>query len=135
MKNKSDINLDIDYQSAVPVYEQIKRKIILMISTGELKPDQKLFPIRELSKTIKVNHNTILKVYYQLVVEGYIYARPGIGYFVRPDDGRSDGHQEEIFDQLTSEYIHTAIRMGFTIEDVLLKIDQLKGNEDRVKKT
>jgi len=55
----------IEARSPVPVYEQIKQGIKLLIMSGQLQPGDKLLPIRELAGKLKVNANTIVKVYYQ----------------------------------------------------------------------
>ena len=64
------------------IYEIIKNKII----NGEIKEDEKLPSIRNLSKDINVSINTIKKVYYKLEEEGYIYAKDKSGFYCRKID-------------------------------------------------
>ncbi len=64
------------------IYEIIKNKII----NGEIKEDEKLPSIRNLSKDINVSKNTIKKVYYKLEEEGYIYAKDKSGFYCRKID-------------------------------------------------
>lgn len=64
------------------IYQIIKNKII----KGEIKENEKLPSIRNLSKDINVSINTIKKVYYKLEEEGYIYVKEKSGFYCRKID-------------------------------------------------
>lgn len=64
------------------IYKIIKNKII----KGEIKENEKLPSIRNLSKDINVSINTIKKVYYKLEEEGYIYVKEKSGFYCRKID-------------------------------------------------
>ena len=59
------------------IYQIIKNKII----KGEIRENEKLPSIRNLSKDINVSINTIKKVYYKLEEEGYIYVKEKSGFY------------------------------------------------------
>ena len=80
-KEIKPLDFEIDARSAIPVYEQVKQEIKLLIMSNYLEEGDQLVPIRELATRLQINPNTIVKVYYQLDVEGYIYSLPGSGYF------------------------------------------------------
>ncbi len=124
------LNFVIDAKSAVPVYEQIKQEIKLLIMSGYLQPGDKILPIRELAAQLKVNANTIVKVYYQLDVEGFIYSQPGTGYFVRDD--RKDHQKERIalFKNITEEYLSKATHLGFSIKQMVAELERRIGGEN-----
>ena len=67
--------LKIDAGSAVPVYEQLKRQIKLKVISGKYQPDSKLPSIRQLASELKINPNTIAKVYRQLESENILYSK------------------------------------------------------------
>jgi GntR family transcriptional regulator len=126
MKQEDKFYLAIDYKSPIPVYEQIKRSIIILITTQDLLKGEKLLPIRELAKVLRVNHNTIVKVYYQLELEKYLYSKPGTGYFVSGLRPFSKQKQKEIFNKLTEEYIHQSFKLGFDLKDIVKGIKAYK---------
>ena len=64
------------------IYQIIKNKII----KGEIKEDEKLPSIRNLSKDINVSINTVKKVYYKLEEEGYIYVKDKSGFYCKKID-------------------------------------------------
>jgi len=125
------MNIKINPKSAVPVYEQVKREIKLAILSGRLKEGEKLISIRELAVRLQINPNTIVKVYYQLEVEGFIVSRPGAGYFVSAEVGRAQKEKHELFEQVTDDYITSASDLGYSIEDM---ITELKNKDDSSEK-
>lgn len=74
----------ISNSSSVPIYEQIKNQIVEQIMSDELKEDEMLPSIRNLSKDIKISLMTIKKAYDQLEEDGYIISITGKGTFVAP---------------------------------------------------
>lgn len=72
----------IDYHSRVPIYEQIKEQIIMLINTGVYKPNDQLPSIRSLSKELNINVNTVKKAFSELELDGITYSAQGRGVFV-----------------------------------------------------
>jgi 2-aminoadipate transaminase len=58
--------------------------IAAAIASGELGPDAKLPPTRQLAKLAGVNHLTAARAYRQLAERGLVVSRVGSGTFVRP---------------------------------------------------
>ena len=109
------LNIKIDPKAALPTYEQIKQAIKLAILSGKLEEGDQLTSLRELALKLKVNPNTIIKVYYQLEVEGYIYSRPGAGYFVKLDPNKIKKDKRTLFQDITKEYVFKAHQLGYCL--------------------
>jgi GntR family transcriptional regulator len=73
---------------------------------------------------LKINPNTIIKVYYQLEVEGFIYSRPGAGYFVKLDRRKIKKEKRELLKEITGEYISRVIKLGYSLEDMIREISR-----------
>lgn len=112
------LNIRIEPKSAVPVYEQIKQGIKLLIISGYLEEGDQLVPIRELASALAVNPNTIIKVYYQLDVEGFLRSVQGSGYFVAFTSPDIKGEKGKLFQDITDEYISKALKLGFSLEEM-----------------
>lgn len=82
--------LNITHSSGIPVYRQVMEQIKKAVATGDIIADEKLPTIRELSGILKINPNTIAKVYNELERENIIYKRQGMGTFVAPQVERSE---------------------------------------------
>ncbi len=120
--NKEDrtfFEFKVDVKSALPVYEQVKRAIKLAVLSQRLKEGEKLMSLRELALKLQINPNTIIKIYSQLEVEGYIYSRPGAGYFVKIDKEKIKKEKYELFEEETRDYISKVIELGYSFDDIL----------------
>jgi GntR family transcriptional regulator len=123
-KELKPLDITIDPISPIPVYEQVKQGIKLLIISGYLEKDDRLVPIRELATKLKINPNTIVKVYYQLDVEGFVYSQPGSGYFVRGDLQTREKEKRDLFKKVTDEYIAKALKLGYSPEDMILQLQE-----------
>ncbi|NLT48977.1 MAG: GntR family transcriptional regulator [Clostridiales bacterium] len=72
----------LDLKSRTSIYEQVVDNIKELILAGVLSAEEKLPSVRELSKTLTVNPNTIQKAYRELEYQGFIYTVAGLGTFV-----------------------------------------------------
>lgn len=72
----------LDLKSRKSIYEQVMDNLKELIMTETLAAGEKLPSVRELSKQITVNPNTVQKAYRQLELQGYIYTTSGVGTFV-----------------------------------------------------
>jgi GntR family transcriptional regulator len=118
-KNKEFFEIRVDVKSPLPVYEQVKRAIKLAILAGRLKDGEKLMSLRELSLKLQINPNTIIKIYSQLEVEGYIYSRPGSGYFVKYDKVKLKKDRYVLFEKESLDYISKVIELGYSFDEIL----------------
>ncbi len=74
----------IDRQSPIPMYYQIMNQLREKISAGEYTVDSALPPERELVESYQVSRMTIRQAISELVNEGILVRRRGIGTFVAP---------------------------------------------------
>ena len=126
---KRDFEIKINSKSAVPIYEQIKRGIKLLIISGYLKNGDQILSIRELASKLKVNPNTIIKVYYQLEAEGYIFSKPGSMYIVKIDKDKVKKEKYVFFKKETDDYIAKIVSMGYSPEEAIKEIEKRINNK------
>ena len=60
----------IDPSSRLPIYRQLRNQFREAVARGKLEPNERLPSVRELSRTLVVNPNTIARVYTELEREG-----------------------------------------------------------------
>ena len=74
---RATLNVDIakitiDNDSGVPIWLQLRNRLIYLIDTGSFGVGDKLPTMRELAVNLGVNYNTISKVYRDIERDGYI---------------------------------------------------------------
>lgn len=109
---------DIDTESAVPVHHQLRQFILLEILSGRLKEGDKLPPIREMAKILRLNPNTVAKVYYNLDNEGFVRGKIGSGYTVMNQKSKMDKLKASMLEEEFKNFLEKAFLMGFSKEDV-----------------
>ncbi|MBK5246838.1 MAG: PLP-dependent aminotransferase family protein [Peptostreptococcaceae bacterium] len=70
------------YKHSAPLYLQLYTYIKENILDGSIRRGEKLPSLRALSKSIEISITTVGLAYDQLLVEGYIFSKPGSGYFI-----------------------------------------------------
>ena len=77
----------LDMKSGKSIYEQVIDNIKELIMTDALPENSKLPSVRELSKQLTINPNTVQKAFKELEREGYIFTVSGKGTFVGGKSG------------------------------------------------
>jgi GntR family transcriptional regulator len=72
-----------DLKSRKSIYEQVANNLKEEILTGVIRADEKLPSVREISKSLTINPNTVQKAFRELERQGYIYTVAGLGAFAR----------------------------------------------------
>jgi len=81
----------LDFQSAVPIYRQIRDQVVLAVAQGELTPGERLPTTRALAEDAGVNVMTVSKAYQLLKAEGYLVTDRRAGAVVRTPRGKAAG--------------------------------------------
>ena len=82
LRKEERLMFQLDIRSGKSIYEQIIDNIRELIMTDILPEDTKLPSVRELSRQLTVNPNTVQKAFKELEREGYIFTVSGRGTFV-----------------------------------------------------
>lgn len=107
------------FNDNAPIYIQIMDMIKVKIIKNELKIGDKLPSVRELSSQLKVNPNTLQRVYQELEREGIVYTQRGTGTFVEEDIKMVDSLKYEMAKEIIEGFIEKMENMGYKSEDIL----------------
>lgn len=112
----------IDAKHPTPLYHQLERSIKFAIATGKLRIGDQLPTVRQLAVELKINANTVAKVYAELERGGILETRRGVGTFVneRPAEvslNRRD--REKHLRTLADRFIAETHSRGFSLDDVI----------------
>jgi len=115
----------IDPASRLPIYRQLRDQVREAVARGRLQPEERLPSVRELSRTLVVNPNTIARVYTELEREGLINTRPGLGVFVaRPRAELTTKVRRERLQKLVDGFLTEAVHLGFSAEEVVSLVSE-----------
>jgi len=110
----------IDPSSRLPIYRQLTNQLREAVARGRLKPQERLPSVRDLSRTLVVNPNTIARVYTELEREGILNTRPGLGVFVaQPRAELTKKVRKERLLEMLDRLLTEAVHLGFSAEEVI----------------
>jgi GntR family transcriptional regulator len=114
----------------MPLYAQLTRAIRFAIATGKLRVGEQLPTVRQLAVELRVNANTVAKVYTELERSGILETRRGVGTFVSARHfaaNHRDEHEKHL-KELVDRFVEEAGAMGFSVDDLL---DQLQSRRNK----
>ncbi|MCR5208186.1 MAG: GntR family transcriptional regulator [Eubacterium sp.] len=114
----------IDYHSRMPIYEQIKEQIIMLINTGVYAKDEQLPSIRALSKELNINVNTIKRAFQELERDGVTYSVQGRGVFVAAETKDNEAVIKEALTQVENA-VRSAKVKGVALEEIYALAERL----------
>lgn len=114
----------LELNSKEPIYLQIIAYIKKKIVSGELKGGERVLSVREYATELKVNPNTVQKVYAELENQNLIYTQRGIGKFVTEDEKKINDLRQELFNETIDKFIEDSKALGFTRETILAIISE-----------
>src|SRR5882672_10928906 len=110
----------IDPNHPTPLYAQLERSIRFAIATGRLGVGEQLPTVRQLAVDLRINANTVARVYAELERAGVIETRRGIGSFVTatPQQAQPPDHHRRQLRAFVTRVLADAAAAGFSIDDV-----------------
>ena len=107
----------IDFASRTPIYEQLVKSIIRLVSVGALKTNDRLPPVRTVATQLGVNPNTVSKAYNILESDGYVCSVVGKGTFINDKMSLISAKKKMAIDSFKSA-TESAMLLGATCEEL-----------------
>ena len=113
--------LSVDPRDPTPIYAQLERGLRAAIATSRVRPGDQLPTVRQLAVDLRINANTVARVYAELERAGVIETRRGVGSFVTA--GAPRAHPPREHDRrlraFVTRMLADADAAGFTLDDVV----------------
>ncbi|MFC4059404.1 GntR family transcriptional regulator [Planomonospora corallina] len=112
-----------------PIYRQIAERIKADVLSEALKGDEQVMSTNQYAAFYRINPATAAKAFQQLVEEGVLYKKRGIGMFVSPDarDMPRAERRKSFFTDRVDPMVAEARAVGIPLEDVIERIRELEG--------
>jgi len=112
------MDLRLDRKSQLPIHVQLRAQLAHLIQAGQIAPGAQLPTVRQVAGFLRVNRNTVSKVFAELEREGYLSCEPGRGTFVSPvQGGAKRGEKMRELLAVVDEATGKARRLGFSPEE------------------
>src|ERR1044071_9022348 len=110
-----------EWNDSQPIYRQLRDGTVHMILDGVLKEGDPLPSVRHVAAEYRVNPLTVLKAYQELVEEGLVASKRGLGMFINPGarDLLLQGEREKFLSEEWPRIRATIQRLGLSPEDLL----------------
>ena len=114
------VPITIDSKDPTPLHAQLEHGIRVAIATGRLQPGDQLPTVRQFAVDLRVNANTVAKVYLALEREGVLATKRGVGTFINDAVPKSAhaGHRERRLKALIDQFLMETAALGYSPDEV-----------------
>ena len=113
--------VSIDQRDPTPIYAQLERALRAAVATSRLRPGDQLPTVRQLAVDLRINANTVARVYAELERAGVIETKRGVGSFVSasPEQAHPPREQERRLRAFVTRVLADADAAGCAVDDVI----------------
>ena len=113
--------MDREWNDSQPIYRQLRDRVVAMILDGVLKEGDPLPSVRNVAAEYRVNPLTVLKGYQQLVDEGLVESRRGLGMFINAGARKLllQGERQKFLGEEWPRVYAVIQRLGLKAEELL----------------
>src|SRR5476651_527251 len=129
--------VSIDARDRTPIYAQLDRGLRAAIATGRLDAGDQLPTVRQLAVDLRVNANTVAKVYAELERAGVLATQRGIGTFIRdnpaPTVPTTRRDRERELRPLVDRLLADASAIGISLPEIAAYVKALEARHAKEK--
>ena len=120
--------VDIDPADKTPIYAQLERGLRAAVATGRLQPGDQLPTVRQLAVDLRVNANTVARVYAELERAGVLETRRGVGSFVTAVRAAARPAEEKArrLRAFVTRVLADAAQAGFDVDDLVGELNTVR---------
>lgn len=120
--------VDLDARDPTPIYAQLDRALRAAIASGRLRAGDQLPTVRQFAVDLRVNANTVARVYVDLERAGVLETRRGVGSFVRATaaEARPAAEHQRRLRSLATRIAADAAAHGFTLRELVQQLEAFR---------
>jgi GntR family transcriptional regulator len=110
-----------------PIYRQIAEQIRADVLSGTLGEDEQVMSTTQYASFYRINPATAAKAFQELVDEGILYKRRGVGMFVAPGarEHLRAQRRARFFDDVVDPVVAEAHAIGVSVDEVVRRIREV----------
>lgn len=94
MAHPGRLTFRLESDTAIPVFEQLRAQLAVMVAVGRLLPGDRLPTVRALAEQLQLAPGTVARAYRELEHAGFVEGRGRKGTFVVDEPPRSEPLEE-----------------------------------------
>jgi len=109
------------FDEMIPIYLQVKQEIEEAILSKAIIAEEMVPSIRTLAIQYQINPQTVSNAFSELVEEGVLYKKRGIGFFVGEDafEQLRGKKVKQYLESDLSEFVRKAKSLGISLEEII----------------
>jgi GntR family transcriptional regulator len=125
--------VELDQNDPTPIYAQLDRALRAAIASGRLAVGDQLPTVRQLAVDLRINANTVARVYSDLERAGVLETRRGVGSFIRASraEARPATEHQRGLRAFVTRVAADAASHGFSLREVAQQLDILRKEGSR----
>lgn len=120
----------LDENSNIPLWVQLKNRLSYLIVTGSYAFGDKMPAVRELSVRLNIAYNTVSKVYRDLERDGLIRTKRGSGTFVTYERNDNVDRPDIVLETMVIDLVNQVRKTGMTDDELLALVKKHLGGVD-----
>jgi DNA-binding transcriptional regulator YhcF (GntR family) len=119
----------LSFDDRMPIYRQIILQFNRAFVRGDIKPGDRIPSIRELSAILRVNTNTIQRVYQEMERDEIISSKRGTGYFFTEDIKMTENIRRDLAIDSLRRFVEEMRALGCEDKEILNELQSyMKGD-------
>jgi GntR family transcriptional regulator len=119
----------IEHGDPLPLYAQLERAIKSAVTLGKIQLGDRLPTVRQLAVELRMNANTVARVYAELERQGIVSTRRGVGTFVETmpnsEAALSIPQRKKELRAMAERFLADAAAKGFTKVELFSEIQHI----------
>lgn len=118
----------MNFNNNLPIYIQIINLVKGRMISEEIYGGEKLMSVREFSKELKVNPNTVQRAYQELERENLVFTKRGMGTFVTEDLDSLKELKKNMATDIIRNFLMEMKKIGFNSDEIIeIVSSEIKG--------
>ncbi len=112
--------MTVEWNDNLPIYRQLRDLVIQRILDGSFAEGESVPSVRQVASDYNINHLTVAKAYQELVDEGLLEKRRGLGMFVLSGarEALTSNEKQKFLEEELPAFIERVQRLGLDIDTV-----------------
>ena len=116
--------MSVEWNDNQPIYKQLREMVVERIIDGSFVEGEAIPSVRQVASDYQINHLTVAKAYQELVDEGLLEKRRGLGMFViaGAQGSLTDHEQQKFLDEELPAFAERVQMLGMDFKLVAEKL-------------